>query len=191
MQEVTSSSMTTQLCVVAARPGKGFGLYATRDILPGEIIFAEDVLESSTIVTDVMGISKAWGLVFDLVTDPPTDPPAFFHNLCVNKELAKQQLNSPLNQQILRRMMRDFRGQNIVLIFSKIVTNFFVTESCFSWIGNSCCYINHGSVPNSAPTMHIPLDGKITFIATKYIAYGEEILMDYDAAGWIKMQERP
>lgn len=179
---------------VKATSGKGNGLFATERIPAGtslvkyqentdyEPVVAPPFIQFSFNAQPIGDISTAWGLTFKLLQSDATDIPKWFDQLHTNQKLVERVLKDERDHQMMKFAEQKYPTKPVRDIFGKVVTNYTCPSD-----GSSDCkldyhesMINHSIQPNA---VYMTLNDRPAVIIIDEVNVGEEITVNYDAAG--------
>lgn len=155
----------------------GNGLFATRDIKEGEIIFQENIMLVSTVFRldgkTWVGCSRAWALTIYFLK---FGEPLWLQNLKGNYKLLEYEMNCEKDQKIYRYLKQRFDAVKVESVFAKVLANFYEMNE-MTWISPVASMINHSVNSNVGHTE--PENDNVMFLATKDIKQDEELFVTY------------
>ena len=163
----------------------GRGLFATREINPGDIVFEERVVE----VCDIMnlcgkrwdGVSKSWplaALLLMLGEKRPDWIDGLYGDTKLSEKLLAENEDDNEDANLYKAMSEKRPPDQVRVMFSKAVTNFFANDGIV-WLGHLSSMMNHSIIPNVGMTSPVPQQHVVQYVASKKIEAGEELVITY------------
>lgn len=188
-QRVDAADFLANTVIKPSRPGRGRGVFATKDLKTGDLVLVETPFSSSFGYEKTEFKIARWDARFPNVVHMGLAGPwkAVTHKVRENPVAGKQLLDLQGDHQMIGKAVFEVDGVPVVdayQVHDIIYRNSFSTGSSFGKVDSRLAlylrssYINHSCVANA---QHVFIGDLILIHAKKPIAKGEEIFIGYSA----------